>query len=116
MVVEIAIGDDRVMLTAYNPTTAVTLAKCMYALLRIQREMGEISEDDFREWFTTQPGGAGLLAKLDANELPSYPPISVDPRNARQEARIVAYLQQEVREQGACNKRRPTSADFKWTK
>ena len=100
MVTHIWIGGDRIMLTAYNPATSVSMLKCVYALLRISRDMAQVPEGEFRSWLDAQPGGPDLLARLEAGwEPPVDPQPSVDPRNAREESRIVAALMAEYRDQ-----------------
>ncbi len=100
MVTDVVIGNDRIMLTAYNPRSELTLLKCVYLLERIHAEWGWIPDVDFEEWLTTKPGGAEFLARLRSGWQPIRDPkLTVDPRNAGEEARIVAFLMAEKREQ-----------------
>ena len=93
-IADIVVGTDRIMLTAFNPRSELTLLKCRFVLERIAGQ--PIPEAEFRSWLSGKPGGAELLARLDAGWQPLRDPeLSIDPRNATEEARIVAYLQAE---------------------
>jgi hypothetical protein len=98
MVTYINVGPDRIMLTAYNPRSVLTMAKCVFALLKITEEMGEIPEEEFRAWLRDE--APEVAARLEAGWEPEMgDELTVDPRNAAQEARIVAFLEAEVRQQ-----------------
>lgn len=100
MVTEVVVGNDRVLLTAYNPQSELTLLKCVFVLERLQTEWGRIPEARFEEWLATRPGGAEFLAKLRSGWRPLRDrELKIDPRNAREEARIVAYLMAEEQAQ-----------------
>jgi len=98
MVTYITIGGDRIMLTAYNPKSVVTLAKCVYALLRITDELGEISEDEFLAWLEREAPAVAERIKAGWRPAESVE-LTVDPRNAREEARIVSFLVTEAKQQ-----------------
>ncbi len=94
MVADVTIGNDRIMLTVYNPTTPLTLLKCRYLLESVGAL--RLTEEGFHKWLTGQKGGAELLAKLEAGiEPPERPKLSVDPLNAEAEHRILAWLDSE---------------------
>ncbi len=98
MVTYINVGADRIMLTAYNPRSLLTMAKCVFALLKITEEMGDIPEEEFRAWLREE--APEVAARLEAGWVPEEShELNVDPRNAAQEARIVAFLEAEARQQ-----------------
>ncbi len=101
VVTDVIVGSDRIMLSAYNPRTELTLLKCVYVLERAHAELADVDEKRFREWLATKPAGQAILAKLDAGWRPGPLPDqdAVDPRDARAKARILAYLAAEQRDQ-----------------
>lgn len=98
MVTWITVGDDRILLTAYNPKSMLTMAKCVYALLRIADAMGNLSEEEFMVWLERE--APAVAERVKAGWKPAETvELTVDPRNAREEARIVALLTAEAQQQ-----------------
>jgi len=100
MVTDVWVGQDRILLYGYNPLSVVTMAKVYFALEVIHNTIGEIPEAEFREWLRRR--APDLAAKLDAGEkLPIADKLTIDPRSAEAETKIIQYLKREER------KRRP---------
>lgn len=98
MVIDVTIGNDRLMLTAYNPRNAVTMLKCVFLLEKISKAMGDVGEDEFMAWLEKQ--APAMCRKLREGWQPGINlALTVDPRNAKQEAQIVAHLIAETRGQ-----------------
>jgi len=90
MLTQVPIGRDRILVTAYNPTNELTLLKCWFVLERVGDL--EFTEAEFEAWATAR-GGGRLLAALKAGwQLPRDRILTIDPRNASEEMRIVSQL------------------------
>jgi len=99
MVIDVNVGNDRIMLTAYNPRSPITMLKCIYALLRIKDSFDWIEEEEFMSWLKRK--SPALYKKLEEGwEPPTNMELTVTPSNAKEEQRIVAFLLSEARGQG----------------
>ncbi len=90
---DVKVGADTIRITAYNPGTPATLAKCRFIVEQL-RGMA-FSEEIFRSWLAMQAGGRELLAAMRADRLPRATELSVDPLNARAELDAMLTLVEE---------------------
>lgn len=98
----VSVGKHRILLTAFNNTSDLSLLACRFLVERIVSREPEIPETEFRDWVARLDGGTEFLALLDRGAIQpnSHDLLELDPLNAHQEARCVSYLLDERRSQG----------------
>lgn len=99
------VGPWRVHITAWNPTNLYSLLACEFLLSRAAELLHGTTEADLRAWCVEQrPELAEVFRRFDAGEIvfEEFDPKSIDPRNAPQEAMLLAHLLAEQWEQTQC--------------
>ena len=101
--IDIRVGDDVVRVTAWNPSTDLTLLKCAWLVSLIRRALPAMFvESEFRAWLADQPGGVDVLNALrDGWIPPRRDPLKVDPLNIGSELAIIRSIARE-QQQGKC--------------
>lgn len=101
-VITVNVGPKRVALTAYCPDDVVGLAACDYVLNKVRDLVGDgVPEDEFWDYLFEKHERWKLLKDMLDNgwELDKEPPLAMDPRNKREEMRIINYLAHEQKMQ-----------------
>lgn len=105
-VVFVEVGRYRIGLTAYNPTDALSLLYCRFALARAVELLDGTDEATVHAWIREHMPEAGRLldhAEAGGEFSPSFDPpdYPVTPGEEGPELRIIARLQREARRQRA---------------
>ena len=102
MVEPVNVGQRRIMVTAYNPTDALSLLYCRYLLERIATVVGDVTEEEVHAWLRANvPGASELLDMIEEGwELEREVPkgeFPVTPGQEKAELRIIGWLKREAK-------------------